>query len=153
MNVVLVFHDDVFEQIIDKTWSDPEHAREFAAGVECGGSFLGGGLSAYAYPADESRLREEIGDPEFGRPREAEKAIVEAKKRLDADVVDRTKLTPYRQKLADEGHCMADADGDCVWKGCPQIRDGEPMKSGRSCPRWVETRRRLDPDDEGRAGG
>lgn len=50
----------------------------------------------------------------------------------------------YRLKLAAEGHCMADSDGDCDWALCPQHRDGEPKKSGRSCPRWV------DPDDEGR---
>ena len=26
------------------------------------------------------------------------------------------------------------SDGDCYWPGCPQIRDGEPEKSGRHCP-------------------
>lgn len=31
-------------------------------------------------------------------------------------------------------HCHAGMDGDCVWSGCPQERDGEPMKSGRNCP-------------------
>jgi hypothetical protein len=30
--------------------------------------------------------------------------------------------------------CHAAQDGDCSWKGCPQIRDGEPNKSGRHCP-------------------
>jgi hypothetical protein len=30
--------------------------------------------------------------------------------------------------------CQADDDGDCVWKGCPQNRDGEPHLSGRHCP-------------------
>ena len=25
-------------------------------------------------------------------------------------------------------------DGDCTWKECPQSRDGEPQKSGRTCP-------------------
>lgn len=44
-------------------------------------------------------------------------------------------LSSHRQRLADEGHCVADGDGDCWWEGCPQARDGEPQKSGRHCPR------------------
>jgi hypothetical protein len=32
------------------------------------------------------------------------------------------------------GMCHADSDGDCDWKNCPQLRDGEPRKSGRHCP-------------------
>ena len=31
--------------------------------------------------------------------------------------------------------CHADRDGNCHWlEGCPQIRDGEPDKTGRHCP-------------------
>lgn len=30
--------------------------------------------------------------------------------------------------------CQADRDGDCHWKHCPQLRDGEPKRSGRHCP-------------------
>lgn len=30
--------------------------------------------------------------------------------------------------------CQADDDDACDWDACPQIRDGEPTKSGRSCP-------------------
>ena len=58
-------------------------------------------------------------------------------------------LTPYRQSLADAGHCLADGDGDCAWEGCPQNR---PETRQSHCPRDVETRRGLDPEDEGRAG-
>jgi hypothetical protein len=65
----------------------------------------------------------------------------------------RAELSVYRSKLAAEGHCMAASDGDCDWSGCPQTLDGEPGATGRSCPRWVATRHKLDPDDEGRAGG
>lgn len=61
-------------------------------------------------------------------------------------------LSPYQQELAKEGHCMADDDGYCCWEGCPQIRDNEPTRSGRHCPRDIATRARLDPDNEGRAG-
>lgn len=35
---------------------------------------------------------------------------------------------------APEPHCHAGKDGDCIWKNCPQLRDGEPVKSGRRCP-------------------
>lgn len=58
------------------------------------------------------------------------------------------RLTPYQEKLADEGHCMADTDGDCDWAGCPQLADWQSQ-----CPRDKATRAVLDPDDEGRAGG
>lgn len=44
----------------------------------------------------------------------------------------------YRQR------CAAGSDGDCSWPDCPQMRDGEPMKSGRHCP--LDTRR-IDEED------
>jgi hypothetical protein len=36
--------------------------------------------------------------------------------------------------------CQSDDDGYCEWRGCPQLRDNEPKKSGRHCP--------LDMEDE-----
>jgi hypothetical protein len=30
--------------------------------------------------------------------------------------------------------CHAGQDGDCYWPECPQVRDGEPVASGRHCP-------------------
>lgn len=32
--------------------------------------------------------------------------------------------------------CKSNGDGECDWKSCPQIKDGEPEASGRHCPRW-----------------
>ena len=32
------------------------------------------------------------------------------------------------------GKCRSHEDGECFWDECPQIRDGEPKKSGRHCP-------------------
>jgi hypothetical protein len=61
-------------------------------------------------------------------------------------------LNEYRQKLAADGHCMSNNDGECDWAECPQLADNEPKATGRHCPRDTETRRRLDPNDEGRAG-
>jgi hypothetical protein len=49
-----------------------------------------------------------------------------------------------KQAVAERGevgsapHCHADSDGECTWDGCPQLRDGEPKKSGRHCPYDVE---------------
>jgi hypothetical protein len=47
----------------------------------------------------------------------------------------------YQRAVKEEGEranpeerCHADSDGDCEWHGCPQLRDGEPAKSGRHCP-------------------
>ncbi|MES2048821.1 MAG: hypothetical protein V4447_10500 [Pseudomonadota bacterium] len=31
-------------------------------------------------------------------------------------------------------HCAAGRDGECAHKQCPQLCDGEPVKSGRHCP-------------------
>lgn len=30
--------------------------------------------------------------------------------------------------------CRAGSDGECYWRYCPQLRDGEPEKTGRDCP-------------------
>lgn len=30
--------------------------------------------------------------------------------------------------------CHAGRDGDCIWSGCPQLRDHEPIETGRHCP-------------------
>ena len=30
--------------------------------------------------------------------------------------------------------CQADDDDYCIHPDCPQLRDGEPKKSGRHCP-------------------
>jgi hypothetical protein len=35
---------------------------------------------------------------------------------------------------ASSNDCHAQRDGDCHWPKCPQLRDGEPHKSGRHCP-------------------
>ncbi len=37
-------------------------------------------------------------------------------------------------QLAQQHYCHAHSDGDCTWEHCPQLRDGEPEKSGRHCP-------------------
>ena len=33
-----------------------------------------------------------------------------------------------------EDNCHAGRDGDCIWVECPQLRDGEPVATGRHCP-------------------
>jgi len=39
---------------------------------------------------------------------------------------------------------MSDCDGDCTWAECPQLRDGEPAKTGRHCPRDIATQATYD---------
>lgn len=39
-------------------------------------------------------------------------------------------------------HCASGQDGDCIHPDCPQLRDGEPVKSGRHCP--IDTREEGD---------
>lgn len=41
--------------------------------------------------------------------------------------------------------CHAGRDGECYWKGCPQLRDREPEATGRDCPLW-DWRKELDDD-------
>jgi hypothetical protein len=49
--------------------------------------------------------------------------------------------TPVRAKKSEAlTRCAAGRDGECVHDQCPQLRDGEPVKSGRHCP--------LDIDNE-----
>jgi len=38
------------------------------------------------------------------------------------------------QKAYQPNRCHGHEDGDCFWKDCPQLRDGEPAKTGRHCP-------------------
>lgn len=33
-----------------------------------------------------------------------------------------------------EQRCKAAQDGECIWGDCPQRRDSEPAKTGRTCP-------------------
>ena len=35
---------------------------------------------------------------------------------------------------AESQPCHSAKDGECQWVLCPQLRDGEPEKSGRNCP-------------------
>jgi hypothetical protein len=48
------------------------------------------------------------------------------------------KVEAERSEVVSAPHCHADSDGECTWDGCPQLRDGEPKKSGRHCPYDVE---------------
>lgn len=38
---------------------------------------------------------------------------------------------PFKKPLE---HCAAARDGECSHKDCPQLRDNEPMATGRHCP-------------------
>lgn len=48
------------------------------------------------------------------------------------EVVD----NPEPQSLPESCYlgCHADHDSECTYEECPQLKDGEPEKSGRHCP-------------------
>ena len=39
-----------------------------------------------------------------------------------------------RERYEDRERCHAASDGECDALTCPQLRDGEPAKTGRHCP-------------------
>ena len=39
-----------------------------------------------------------------------------------------------KAKQPNREFCHAGQDGECNWDKCPQIKDGEPIKTGRHCP-------------------
>jgi len=43
-------------------------------------------------------------------------------------------LDEFGKRWAQGERCHAGRDGDCIDKRCPQVRDGEPLNSGRHCP-------------------
>lgn len=53
-----------------------------------------------------------------------------------------TPMAEYKPKEVEPKTCQSDNDGDCKDELCPQLRDGEPGKSGRSCPlyNWEDPR-------------
>jgi len=75
---------------------------------------------------DDTRLALQKGykDTPVGS-RAAGKAYLDALETLRA-------LINGREDAKDQ--CHASSDGECHWKDCPQINDGEPRKSGRHCP-------------------
>lgn len=77
-------------------------------------------------------------------PREAA-FLVEAKTQLRArtngvDVPSSQILAAAVRAWARERSflCKANREGDCKSATCPQLRDGEPVKSGRHCPLDIE---------------
>jgi hypothetical protein len=77
---------------------------------------------------------------------EGEVEIVEEQDRYDDGSYSRTyteiryfnrekKLTWQEREMGKElTTCQSGSDGECNHPMCPQLRDGEPEKTGRSCP-------------------
>src|SRR4026207_1265651 len=42
------------------------------------------------------------------------------------------------------GKGRSHGDGECFWKDCPQLREGEPEKTGRHCPYDSEARAKAE---------
>jgi len=51
-------------------------------------------------------------------------------------------LPKLAMKVQNENYCHAGRDGECCWVGCPQLRDNEPVATGRHCP--LDTRDETD---------
>jgi len=43
-------------------------------------------------------------------------------------------ITEVKTSQENKEYCHSQRDGDCIWLHCPQNRDNEPQKTGRSCP-------------------
>ena len=52
--------------------------------------------------------------------------------------------------MTNHDYCHAEDDGSCEWCGCQQVRDGEPERSGRTCPMLARWSGRV-PNVEGEA--
>ena len=46
----------------------------------------------------------------------------------------RAQTIANNEKYEDRERCHAASDGECDAPTCPQLRDGEPAKTGRHCP-------------------
>jgi hypothetical protein len=53
--------------------------------------------------------------------------------------------TEFIERHRSGEHCHSASDGECDDRRCPQIRDGEPAKSGRHCP--LDCLDKIDDDD------
>jgi hypothetical protein len=56
---------------------------------------------------------------------------------MDAEQLKQGLKELRRELAAIPPRCHAagrNSDGDCYWSQCPQLRDGEPGKTGRHCP-------------------
>lgn len=49
--------------------------------------------------------------------------------------IERIEASVRVVRPADYPHCQAGRDGECNWTHCPQLRDGEPARSRRHCPK------------------
>jgi hypothetical protein len=54
--------------------------------------------------------------------------------RMASSSIDPTLPVPLPTVSVDNGRCHGASDGECIWHHCPQLRDGEPKRSGRHCP-------------------
>jgi hypothetical protein len=95
-----------------------------------------GKTSSQALAAALAAIADPQSCPEYRRLKDAEAAVSAAAARLrQAEAVWMTLVKPaVDEQRGLSGRCQADRDGDCSWCGCPQLRDGEPKKTGRCCP-------------------
>lgn len=57
-------------------------------------------------------------------------------------------ISPAADRWDGYDHCQSARDGECIWKRCPQLLEGEPEKTGRHCPLDVADKAWLDANGE-----
>lgn len=88
----------------------------------------------------ESDLDQEVYETLIWRgdiiPRsEQEVALAEDGERFREAREGKAQTIANRERYEDRERCKAArSDGECWWAECPQLRDGEPAKTGRHCP-------------------
>lgn len=56
------------------------------------------------------------------------------RRRSQPQTVSDMRLKASMRLVGELKRCAAGMDGECCHELCPQIRDGEPKRSGRHCP-------------------
>jgi hypothetical protein len=94
-----------------------------------------------AEKAERERVAEWNLRREAEGQRDTAKAVVEDFRiSTKAAEAERDHFSDAGKKVGKLEHCAADIDGECDHAKCPQLRDGEPEKTGRHCPLDTRTR-------------
>lgn len=129
---------DAIDRFASEIVGDRKASRRQVTAIR--GAYLA--LSSGARVAAEMQMRHGRYEPALLSYARAEALRVLAKERCEETRRRLGGAPPVALPVVPEvEHCHADRDGDCRHANCPQLRDGEPAKSKRSCPLpdWEES--------------
>lgn len=69
-----------------------------------------------------------------GRPGTLAQSVARLKSEISRLTAELAEARAEGERAKTLNHCAAARDGDCIHALCPQLRDGEPHKTGRHCP-------------------